>query len=592
MTHSRYLNKLIGLIRKIKLRTRLISAFLLLSLLPCLGLMLFSLRVYSHSIVTKLSQSAQQTTQLLNHNLTLILDNYSRYISTCSVSDEIQSFLSNRSNVDAISEYISGYSISTSSVLTTVYLRDTLVVDEQRNVVYSRGYVGYSDDTIAPILAAADQTSPKDYLGYYHAPYGSNCITLCRKFYKQSSLLSPAGYIVLFLNPTIFDKQTFPVSSLGDNASIFLMNRSGEVISSQNETITNDPQLVESYLTKIKRDQSSNDGDSFQAEDEQNLIIYTYNEQYDLYMISLIPKRNIYQEINRVSCIIAVFSLVLLLLCLLLSMSVYRSVSAPIDRIVTACSNTGSDAPYAEIGDMAPDELGYLSRTIDTMAKKNEDMLQDLHYRDEQKRELELEMLQYQIDPHFLFNTLNTLKWIATINGVETLSTGISSLAGILRSTLEKKDELITLQEELDILKDYCAIQNLRYAGEFNVTYQVDPAALTCQLPRFLLQPLMENAILHGIRGDDTILNVTVVCIRDETMLHIYIQDDGVGFCLDSVLDEEKEHFTGIGLSNVDERLQLYYGEASRLRIQSRLNGGTRCQITIPTSPSTPKKEN
>lgn len=591
MTQSKFTRKLVGLLRCTKLRTRLIAAFLLISLLPCLGLTLFSLRVYSNSIVTKLSQSAQQTTQLLNHNLTLILNNYSRYISTCSVSNEIQNYLSNRSDVDAISEYISGYSLSTSSVLTTVYLRDTLVVDAQHNVVYSRGHVGYTKETIESILKAADQTSPKDYLGYYCAPYGADCITLCRKFYKETSLLSPAGYIVLFLSPTIFDKQTFPVSFLGDNASMFLMNRSGEVISSQNESVTDSPQLMASYLTEIKREQASADGDSFRIEDAQNLIIYTYNETYDLYMVSLIPKDNIYQEIDRVSGIVVVFSMVLLLLCLLLSLSVYQSVSAPIDIIVTACSRTNSDTPYADIGDTSPDELGYLSRTIDTMARNNESMLRDLHRKDRQKRELELEMLQYQINPHFLFNTLNTLKWIATINGVETLSTGISALAGILRNTLEKTDELIPLQNELDVLKDYCAIQSLRYAGQFNITYQVDPEALGCLLPRFLLQPLVENAILHGIRNNDTILNISVVCEHTDSLLRICIQDDGAGFLLDSVLDKEKNRFTGIGLANVDERLQLYYGEAVRLSIQSQPNGGTTCRITIPTTPDTPAKE-
>lgn len=578
----------IRLIRRVRLRTRLLAAFLLLSLIPALLLTALSLRIYADSIVAKLSQSAGQTTQLMNHNLTLLLDGYDRYLDLTSVSDSVQLRLSGQGGAVSAADDYRAYA---SSILTTSHLRDTLVLDLHHRVLYSDGRVSYTEDSLSPLLEAADRSSPRDHLCSYTPPYGDECIALCRKIYSEESPTLPAGYLVLFLNPHIFDKHMFPTSYLGEGASIFLMDSSGQIISSQRREIATDSPDLNRLTAEILSGPPQNNGSSVTAAGDQDLIAYSYNSEYDLFMVSLIPMRNITGEIRRVQETVTVLSLVLLAACLLTSTVVYRSIAVPIEKIVAACRSAGSTVTRLEIGDTAPDELGYLSRTLEAISLNNEKMLEDLHNRDKQKRKLELEMLQYQINPHFLFNTLNTLKWIATINGVEALSTGISSLAGILRGTLGKNDELISLRQELDNLEDYCVIQNLRYAGQFSVVYQVDHETLECRVPRLLLQPLVENAILYGNRSADTLLHIEVRAFLEAGCLQILIRDDGVGFSLDTVLNQDKNRFTGIGLSNVDERLRLNYGDSCRLTIHSEPGSGTECRIAIPLPQALPRKE-
>ena len=195
---------------------------------------------------------------------------------------------------------------------------------------------------------------------------------------------------------------------------------------------------------------------------------------------------------------------------------------------------------------------------------------------------MELKMLQSQINPHFLFNTLNTLKWIATLNHVTPVSHGIDALSSLLQSTLIKKDELIPFDDELRNLKNYCDIQQLRYAGRFEMEYQIEDAAGYWTVPRFILQPLVENSILHGTADEDDFVTITVRATVSENLLTIHISDTGCGFDPSAIKEKNSERFSGIGLSNVDERMRLHYGNEYGLTIESAPGIGTQCILRIP----------
>ena len=198
------------------------------------------------------------------------------------------------------------------------------------------------------------------------------------------------------------------------------------------------------------------------------------------------------------------------------------------------------------------------------------------------KKQAEYLALQNQINPHFLFNTLNTLKWIATLNHVTPVSHGIDALSSLLQSTLIKKDELIPFDDELRNLKNYCDIQQLRYAGRFEMEYQIEDAAGYWTVPRFILQPLVENSILHGTADEDDFVTITVRATVSENLLTIHISDTGCGFDPSAIKEKNSERFSGIGLSNVDERMRLHYGNEYGLTIESAPGTGTQCILRIP----------
>jgi len=572
-------------VRRSNIRTRLIATFMVICLLPSLVLALFANRVYSNSITKKTSQVSHQTMQLLNHNLTQILDEYSRYLDELSVSEKIHQVLYNilyhpelpqNSRIESLLDRKNGsYLFYSDPTVLDVY-----IFDHKKELVTNNGYIGFDREQILPILDATDKTSPKSSVAAYSPPYGRQSIALCRKIYDDQFHHIHVGYLVLFINEKVLQDAAFPSSSLGEGTSMVLLNNLGSPIATQNPHDQLEADSLQTVFDQIDIT-GKPDGYTDQLPDPDNLTLYTYNRKYQITTVSFIPRSLLETEIRWVTGLVLVITLVLLCICLGLSLLIYHSIVSPIKAIVSVCAQPKVEDKLRFIGDPAPDELGYLARSVDDMNSRNQQMLRELALQDQQKRELEIEMLRLQINPHFLFNTLGTLKWMASINGVSTLSDGIGSLASLLRSTLVKKDEMVTLEEEIQGLQDYCTIQNLRYAGQFTVSYQVDQEANACKLPKLLLQPLVENAILHGSHADD-ILNISVTCRIIEDRLDILVTDDGAGFSVDAVFDRHKDRFTGIGLSNVDSRLRLYYGEQFRLQIQAHPGQGTSCHISIP----------
>ena len=156
------------------------------------------------------------------------------------------------------------------------------------------------------------------------------------------------------------------------------------------------------------------------------------------------------------------------------------------------------------------------------------------------------------------------------------------ALSSLLQSTLIKKDELIPFDDELRNLKNYCDIQQLRYAGRFEMEYQIEDAAGYWTVPRFILQPLVENSILHGTADEDDFVTITVRATVSENLLTIHISDTGCGFDPRAIKEKNSERFSGIGLSNVDERMRLHYGNEYGLTIESAPGIGTQCILCIP----------
>lgn len=569
-------------IRKSKIHIRLISVFLAISLIPSLALALFSNRVYSDSIEEKTAQASRQTLQLLNNNLQYILEEYSQHMNELSIAPNIHDFLLQRLQNPDFNQLSMIYNLEIfNSLFNNPYMKDVFIIDANGEFVINNGFVSYSPEAIDEILAATEKISPRDYVSYYIPSYGSDCISMCRKIYDNRFTNTHVGYIIIFFDTAVLEERVFPVSSLGEGSSIFLINSEGHMVASQNTEITADAEFIHSLRSYLDTNLSTN-GYTEEIPDSDHLALYTFNKKYNLHLVTYIPNDFLNAEISRIHTLVIILTMILLILCLILSTLIYHSIVSPIKEMVAVCSRPKEDNAVSLIRDSAEDELGYLARTIDSKTLSNEQMMQELEIRDKQKRELEIEMLMCQINPHFLFNTLNTLKWMASINGVPSISEGLSSLANLLRNTLVKKEEMVTVQDEINSLKDYCTIQNLRYAGQFTISYFVDTLAQPCQIPKFILQPLVENSILHGSGNEDAILNIAVSCHVLDKMLYIMVQDNGVGFSMEQAFDSGSGRFTGIGLSNVDNRLRLYYGESHRLKVITSPGGGTCCRITIP----------
>lgn len=239
-------------------------------------------------------------------------------------------------------------------------------------------------------------------------------------------------------------------------------------------------------------------------------------------------------------------------------------------------------------------ELGDIGRSINDLAEDVKTLM-DQRIRDEnEKREYEYKMLQSQINPHFLYNTLNSIKWMATIQNAPGIAEMTTALSRLLKNIAKGTEKAVLLSAELSLLDDYFTIQKYRYGGTISLEYRIDDeAALSCLIPRFTLQPVVENSIFHGIEPKGTPGTITIHIFRkNDAILQIDITDDGVGMTeeqarqlLSENKNEKTEFFREIGVSNVHKRLQYEFGEDYGLRVESRLSEFTTVSVLLPFAP-------
>ncbi len=581
-----FLRKIITLLRKIKLQSRLLIIFLAISLIPVVAIGLYAYQVYTDSVRSKVGEYAEQSAKLLNKNLQLELEKYGYYIDSLSVMDSVQSlFTSSGEHERQTTEQI--HSImqeNRSKALAGPYLREIQIISLDSELLYSWGFENAASTPYDQLLSDIDRVSSNDSLQYAASRLTSNNLVLGRKIYRSTTAIKPLGYILVYINARLLSDQIFSGIDFGLDSSVFLMSSEGTVLASNDNSRTADGSTVDELLYTQLLESNTEHENSFIVENNGNnyLAVYNYNPVYDCYFVVTVPDSYIRNEIREITTNLTLLAAALFVLSFAATLLVYYSIVLPIKHIVSCCNIISDEDLEQTIDDTSPDEIGFLARTLDHLIEELKGMALQWQKDQIRKRELELESLHYQINPHFLFNTLNSLKWVASLNEVPVLYQGIESLSVLLQSTLIKNDEFITLEEEIQNLSHYFSIQKIRYGDCFDVVYQIEEPLKSYFVPRFILQPLAENAVLHGTDGGEQIIEILISAhIQNAVSVVITVQDNGKGFCVQNGT-ASRESFSGIGLSNVDERLRLYYGNEYGLVVESQPGIGTTCKIELP----------
>ncbi len=303
-----------------------------------------------------------------------------------------------------------------------------------------------------------------------------------------------------------------------------------------------------------------------------------------------ILSRNILKAFLLIALIILTASI---LIGILLSLYLFKTVNVPVKklqkRMVHIANGDFSRDPSIEWNH----ELGDIGKNINDLSE-NVNFLMNQRIEDERKKnEYEYKMLQSQINPHFLYNTLNSIKWMATIQNAPGIAEMIIALSRLLKDISKGTSNLITLKHELSLINDYFTIQKYRYGGTITLHCNIaDPVLNTCSILKFTLQPIVENAIFHGIEPKGGVGTITIQIYQDEnTDIHIDITDNGIGMepekaalLLNNDYPGESSFFKEIGISNVHKRLQYEFGNKYGLSITSSPNEFTTISILLPFS--------
>lgn len=328
---------------------------------------------------------------------------------------------------------------------------------------------------------------------------------------------------------------------------------------------------------------------------EQLLVVAYPLGVHDLYLIETIPSESMRRQLPTMlgSLLVSVFIIVALgmVLTVLLRHIVAKPILALQDRIEIVSRGDFTTDPRIEWNN----ELGDIGRGINSLSR-NITVLMDKRIEDEkQKKDLEYQMLQNQINPHFIYNTLNSIKWMATIQHAPGIAEMVMALSRLMKSVSKGNERLVPLFEEFALLNDYFTIQQYRYGGTITleVSY-IENEHLThvCLIPRFTLQPLVENAIFHGIEPKGCAGDITLEVRKDPATgdVLLYLTDNGVGMTQEQILkalqppgpEEAAVKFRHVGVWNVHRRLQYSFGDAYGLSIRSTPGEGTTVIVRLP----------
>lgn len=294
-------------------------------------------------------------------------------------------------------------------------------------------------------------------------------------------------------------------------------------------------------------------------------------------------------QIQRFIVICGIMAGVLAILAAVLTNFWTNSITRPIRDLNKAMEKTGSGDFSARAQLLSKDELGELSKGFNDMAGSMQKMIDKIKEDEAKMRRADLRILQEQINPHFLYNTLDTIVWLIEGEQPDKAVEMVVTLSSFFRMVLSKGKEFISIREEEQHIKSYLEIQQMRYGDILNYDIRIDSAVYDYKIPKLTLQPLVENALYHGIKYKRAEGYIHVNGERKNGIIILTVRDNGVGMEAEEleVLRQEiekpcKETDRGFGLANVNERIHMYFGYEYGMKIKSEKGKGTIVEISIP----------
>lgn len=405
----------------------------------------------------------------------------------------------------------------------------------------------------------------------------------------RSGDLEILGDMVVFVSPSLFFGEEYQYT-LDPNTQIYLVDENGQIVYSDDQDCINGTAENAVNICDLV-DFPIHMSDAKQTRTEMadgKLIVYRQSDITELSLVRVIELEKVVREASHFLYMVGALAVVLIVLSFALSLIFSSSFTRPIEEVIKKIQYI-AEGNFDYRHDIGPGgkKFELLYQNLYKMENDIKKMIEENRRKEKEKRRLELSMLQMQINPHFLYNTLSSIKWMAVFQRAKGIESMVNSLGIVLQASYSKMDEFVTLDEELDILGHYLNIQKIRYQGKIQMNLICkNQQLLSCYVPRFILQPVVENAVFHGIAPKDGEGEIKIIIAEEPGNLKITVEDNGVGMdetVLENVLKRSKGERQGhIGLANVHSRIRLIYGSEYGVHVESLKGKYTKVRIIMP----------
>ncbi|MBU7314492.1 cache domain-containing sensor histidine kinase [Paenibacillus oleatilyticus] len=581
-------------LRRSKIKNRLILSFLFLSILPLCIATLLTYNKSGEAIRSKISAYSLQILDQLRNEIKRENELLLYLTDQIMMHNLVQtSLLQANTALDTQSVMDSYYELNSAFSGRKLFsqIKSLQITNSSGNLMYDLGYDKLRDEDIAMLTDMIEAGDGKDVWTHIVTKNGVDCIVLARPIHSQFDWMNTIGYVFIAVKESYYSRIIHEDADVGEGSDLFIADTRGVVLSAGNRSLQVGANYPNSELLKEISEHELLGTRAFSAvfNKQKYLLVYSYDAVSRWYLVGTIPYELLNKETKQILPYIVLVVGLCLLCSLLLAFLISTSISTPLQRLTESMKQVSTGNFQVRIQDPGNDEIGFLTGKFNLMIEQLRDLIDHTKQEQIKKREIELQMLQAQINPHFLFNTLNCLKWTAAINHVPVVSDGLTALAELLRHTMVDKKEFIPLRSELANVDNYLIIQRLRFGSSFTVEYDIDDGLSEAAIMKFILQPIVENSLIHGLDGAEREEKKLVISATSaDGQLLIAVQDNGKGMDeeqLRRLLDSNyrgKHRLSNIGIRNVQERIQLNFGTKYGLSVESREGEGTRVLLTMP----------
>lgn len=373
-------------------------------------------------------------------------------------------------------------------------------------------------------------------------------------------------------------REMFESSNSVENSRFCISSAEGEIVSHT------DPGMAgrKEELPWISRIQGRTGNMVLRYQGEKVLVCYAVSDVTGWVFASVTPVRGLVHNVLSLQTLTCFLCILLFVLTMLVSKIFARKITLPVENLVGAMKQVGKGDFSVRLSTNGLDELQYLTEKYNEMSEKIQILIEENYASEIRNRESEIMALNLQMNPHFLYNTLNIINMMALEEGNGEISRMLLCLSDMLQYTFRNKQELAPFADEYLWLRNYLHIMEMRFEGKFRVIYEVEPCMGQYKVPKLLLQPLVENAIVHGFSEMKSGGLLRICGFVEEEAIVLEVEDNGKGMSREEIEKAMHGDYHRIGLENTLRRIQLLYGDEGAMQIESVPLKGTRIRITIP----------
>lgn len=450
------------------------------------------------------------------------------------------------------------------------YPTDIYENEEQNHADKVREYVE-SDDAVTLVTS------------YYNPDRERNVLRFVLKIYNSGKNSQPIGYIVCDADIKVL-KYLMEKYNVSDEAFIWLQPEGDRPVYQMGTLEKVDEERFELLRSEIE--ENKEEKERYFA-NSNRVFFKVEQKKYNLSAFALMPQSLLRENQKTLTRNLLLIALLTIILAVLISLFISRMLSRPLVQMTSTVQKIKEGETQLRIQDCKEDELGELGRSFNEMLDRIETLIGREYQAQIMLSQAKYNALQAQINPHFLYNTLDTMSSIADVRGCMEVSALSQSLSNIFRYCLDMKNPFSTVAGEIVHLKNYIYVMNVRMQGNVEYIFDVDETTLKSTVPRICIQPLVENALTHGLRGSRKEKRVVVTAKQCEGELHISVEDNGIGIPVEEQREllkpDRKSHTKSIGLDNIHSRMKILYGEDYGLNIESQPGEGTKVTLVIPS---------